>query len=213
MPFVPPKAHSLNQVNIDEVFAFTCFHCYCLNSKITKDSSDFLKNNCEVKGGYSHKDQTTIEEMSNGKIKTRYYHKGLVELKEMFGDKIKINYEPIGWLGHDPGRLFFIAEENGKGHETMMMIFEYTIEKGVGKGMSERRSLTVAAKKSGIPLEFFKQMDNPRIIKKMENSIQKAKRNNISSTPTLIIEGKLITSGDFSNLVTIINALLKEPVK
>jgi predicted DsbA family dithiol-disulfide isomerase len=171
VPNIPPKAHSLNQVTLTEVFAFDCGHCY-----------NFAKNQ-------------------------------IPELTKKFGNKIKLIQKPIGWRGHDPGRLFFIAEEKGKGHEVMMMIFNFIFDKGVGRSMFQRNRLKFIARRAGLYKEFQTRMDDPAIVKKMNDSIQYAEEREIHGTPTLIIEDKMIARNDLPNLITIINALLKEPVE
>ena len=55
-------------------------------------------------------------------------------------------------------------------------------------------------------------MDDKEIIRKMNESVQWAADRNIDSTPTLVIENAIKVGSDFSNMVTVINALLKEPV-
>ena len=48
--------------------------------------------------------------------------------------------------------------------------------------------------------------------KQMHESIQYAQQRNVNSTPTLVIEDVMLPNRTYSNLVKIINALLKEPV-
>ncbi len=134
------------------------------------------------------------------------------KLKKKFGDKVLFIPQPIGWEGHDPGRLYFIAEERGKGDKILMILFDYIHNKGLGKGMYQRGNLQFVAKRNGLWEEFNTLMDAPEIVNKMNASIQYAKDRSIDSTPTLVIENVLKPKRSFENLVTIINALLKEPV-
>ncbi|MDH5561391.1 MAG: thioredoxin domain-containing protein [Deltaproteobacteria bacterium] len=169
-PNVPPKAHSLKQVHIIEVFSFTCPHCFTLNQQMTP-------------------------------------------IKEKFGDRIKVSYVPIGWSGHDPGRLLYIAEKKGKAEPVKDMIFDYYHIKGLGKSMYTRDKLQYVAKQNGLSDEFKTQMDAPDIIKAMNDGIAMTKTYGIDSTPTLVIENSILVSGNPSNFIPIINYLLKEPVQ
>lgn len=171
VPHIPPQAGSLDKVNLAEVFAFDCGHCYNFN----RDT--------------------------------------LPKLKKKFGKKLVVSPKPIGWRGHDPGRLYFIAEKQGKGDKVMMMIFDLIFEKGLGKQMFSRDKLQFVARAHGLTDAYKAGMDSPEIVQKMNASVQYAQQRNINSTPTLIIEDVMIVDRNFSNLVTVINALLKEPVK
>ncbi|MBU2514989.1 DsbA family protein [bacterium] len=131
------------------------------------------------------------------------------KLKEKFGDKIELIPKPIGWRGHDPGRLFYIAESKGKGHDVMMMIFQLVFDGGLREQMFSRDKLQFVAKKHGLENEFKTMMDSPEIIGKMNEGIQYSESRRINSTPTLIIEDSIMPIRDYSNLVTIISALLK----
>lgn len=137
----------------------------------------------------------------------------LPRLKEKFGDKLEFIPKPIGWRGHDPGRLYYIAEEKGKGHDVMMTIFNLIFDGGLRQQMFSRDKLQFVARRYGLTKEFKTLMDSPRIVAKMNESVQYSATRNISSTPTLIIEESIMPTRTYSNLVTIINALLKEPVK
>lgn len=132
-------------------------------------------------------------------------------LKEKFGKKLEIIPQPIGWAGHDPGKLYFIAKEKGIGNKVKLMIFNFHFNSGVN--MYDRDKLRFVAKMNGLSEEFKTRMDSPEIVAKMKESVQFAEINNITSTPTLVIENSIIPVRDYTNLVTIINALLKEPVK
>ena len=135
------------------------------------------------------------------------------KLKKKFGKKIKIVPLPIGWMGLDPGRLYFIAEKYGKGEAVKDMIFDFYHQKGLERQIYERDKLQYVARFNGLTEQFKKEMDSKEIIKKMEASIAFAKEYEINSTPTIIVEKSMKASGDFKNLVKIINSLLKEPVK
>ena len=133
-------------------------------------------------------------------------------LKKKFGNKIKIFKRPIGWRGHDPGRLYFIAEEKGKGDKVIAMIFDFMHEKGLGNSMYTRDKLQFVAKLNGLEDDFKKRMDDPAIVRKMNQSVEYSDRRDIDSTPTIVIENAIKPNRTFDNLVTIINALLKDPV-
>ncbi|MBU2647351.1 thioredoxin domain-containing protein [bacterium] len=133
-------------------------------------------------------------------------------LKKKFNHKVKFVYHPIGWRGPDPGRLFFIAEQKGKGEPVMMMVFDFIFNKGLGAEMFNRDKLQFVARLNGLEKEFDTMMDAPEIVQKMNDSMQYAKDKKIDSTPTLVVEDVLIPERTYANLVTIINALLKEPV-
>lgn len=135
------------------------------------------------------------------------------KLKKKFGDKLVLDAKPIGWRGHDPGRLYFIAKNENKGHEVMLTIFELIFEGGLREQMFSRDKLQFVARRHGLFEAFKTQMDSPRIVRQMNQSIQYAKSRNINSTPTLVIEDAIMPVRTYSNLVTIINALLKEPVE
>ena len=133
-------------------------------------------------------------------------------LKKHFKNKVKFVLHPIGWRGPDPGRLYFIAEQKGKGEQVLTMTFDFIFNKGLGKEMFNRDKLQFVARLNGLTKEFNTMMDAPEIVKKMNESMDYAKEKKIDSTPTLVIENVMIPNRRYSNLVTIINALLKEPV-
>ena len=134
-------------------------------------------------------------------------------LKKKFKNKVKIIQQPIGWRGPDPGRLYFIAEQKGKGDQVLAMTFDFIFNKGLGKEMFKRDKLQFVARLNGLTKEFNTMMDAPEIVKKMNDSMAYAQSKKIDSTPTLVIEDVMIPNRHYSNLVTIINALLKEPVQ
>ena len=78
--------------------------------------------------------------------------------------------------------------------------------------MYARDKLQFVARKHGLSSEFKSMMDSPEIVQKMNEGIQYSQQKNIDSTPTLIIEDVMLPVREFSNLVKIINSLLKEPV-
>ncbi len=133
-------------------------------------------------------------------------------LKKQFKNKVKFVLHPIGWRGPDPGRLYFIAEQKGKGEQVLAMTFDFIFNKGLGTEMFKRDKLQFVARLNGLTKEFNTMMDAPEIVKKMNDSMDYARGKKIDSTPTLVIEDVMIPNRQHSNLVTIINALLKEPV-
>lgn len=137
----------------------------------------------------------------------------LPALEKKFGDKIKVIPSPIGWQGHDPGRLYFIAEERGKGKKVKNMIFSFYHARGIGADMYSRDKLSFVARLNGLSKEFNTLMDDPGIVAKMNKAVSYAENNNVTGTPTLIIEGVIKASGNIENLTVIINSLLKDPVK
>jgi len=142
----------------------------------------------------------------------RFFAREHPKLKKKFGNKVKFIMQPIGWRGHDPGRLYFIAQEKGKGDKVIAMIFDFVHEKGLGNSMFTRDKLQFVAKLNGLSKEFKTRMDDPKIVRKMNESAEYSDKRNITSTPTIVIEDVLKADRRFSNLNTIINALLKDPV-
>jgi len=141
------------------------------------------------------------------------FHKNeYAALKKKFKNKIDFVLQPIGWRGHDPGRLYFIAQQNGKAEPVLMMIFDFIFEKGLGREMFTRDKLQFVARMNDLTEEFEAKMDAPEIVDMMNKSVQFANERKIDATPTLVIEKVLIADRKYSNLVTIINSLLKEPV-
>lgn len=144
------------------------------------------------------------------------FHKNAKKLKEKFGDKIQITPNPVGWYGDNPGRLYFIGKKFGKGELVIDQIFNFVFEQSlenIGQKIFQREMLKNVALITGLTKEFNTYMDDPEIIKSMNASIETAKNFNIHSTPTIVIEGAIKTSGNIENLERIINALLKNPVK
>ena len=172
VPNIPPKEHSLERVRVDEVFSFTCSHCYEL-------------------------------------------HKQIPILEEVFGEKLKIVGRPIGWIGQNPGRLYYIGVRNEKGQQIKDRIFSFVFEQGeeIASHISTKEILRNAAILEGLEKEFDALMEDPEIIKKMKDGIDFAKRADINSTPTLVIEGSMKTSRNIENLIKIVNALLQKPVE
>ncbi|MDT8447671.1 MAG: DsbA family protein [bacterium] len=171
-PAVAPKAHSLKQVTVHEVFFFGCPHCYEL-------------------------------------------HKQLPALQAEFGNRLKLVSVPIGWGGHDPGRLLLIARRKGpeKEHEVKEMIFNFVHDKGLGKSMFTRDKLQFVAKLTGLSAEFETQMDDPKIVAQMNDGVAYAQAKGVESTPTLVIQDSIkVVGADVANLRKVINSLLVEPV-
>ncbi len=170
-PLLPPAEHSLDKVHVDEVFSFTCSHCFELN-------------------------------------------KVLPLIEKTFEGKLEIESRPVGWVGHNPGRLYYIGVKKGKGQQVKDRIFSFVFEQGeeVGNRIDTKEILKNVAILEGLSREFDELMEDPGIVKKMNDSIAFAKQADIDSTPTLVIEGAIKTSRDFGNLFGILNSLLKEPV-
>jgi len=133
-------------------------------------------------------------------------------LKRKFGNKLRLINQPIGWRGENPGRLYFIAEEEGKGEAVLMTIFDLLFNKGLGVEMFKRDKLQFVAQMNGLTEQFKSRMDSPEIVGKMRKSMNYAKERKIDSTPTVVIENVIFAERDLGNLTTIINALLKKPV-
>jgi 2-hydroxychromene-2-carboxylate isomerase len=141
-----------------------------------------------------------------------FYRDEVPRLKQKFGDKIRFIPQPIGWRGHDPGRLMFIAQEAGKEKEVILMIFEFIFEKGLGESMFTRDRLQFVAQLNGLSEAFRSLMDAPDIVAKMNASVGFAKERRIQSTPTIVVADTLTVDPFYENLVEIINSLLVEPV-
>lgn len=92
------------------------------------------------------------------------------------------------------------------------MIFNFLFDKGLGGEMYKRDKLQFVAQMNGLSKEFETLMDHPRIVKKMDDSIRFSEERKIDSTPTIVVEGVMFAERDYKNMVTIINALLKDPV-
>jgi len=142
-----------------------------------------------------------------------FHSKVKPRLVKKFGDKIKIIPQPIGWRGPNPGRLYYIAEKFGKGEQVILSTFDMIFNKGLGAGVFKKDILQFVAKYNGLEKEFKTMMESPEIVKKMNQSIQYADSKNINSTPTLVIGEGMVPEREYNNLVTIINSLLKHPVK
>ncbi len=133
------------------------------------------------------------------------------KLKKKYGNKLEFTGIPIGWDGHDPGRFYYIAKENGKGHDVMMDLFHTIITAGLGKTVfKDRKQIQKIAVRHNLTKEFSTKMDSLNIIEQMVEGVNYAKDKGIRSTPTLVIENSIIPlSLSYSNLVKIIDALLK----
>ena len=144
------------------------------------------------------------------------FHKNATKLKEKYGDKIEITPNPVGWYGKDAGRLYYIGKKLGKGDLVINTLFSFVFEQSIeniGQKIYQREMLRNVALVTGLNEEFDKYIDDPKIVKVMDNAVQNAKDFNIHSTPTIVVEGSIKTSGNIANLDKIINSLLKEPVK
>ncbi len=170
IPNIPPVARSLDKVRIDEVFSFTCSHCWELNKQIP-----------------------------------------LIE--KIFEGKLEISARPIGWAGPNPGRLYYIGLEKGKGQQVKDRIFSFVFEQDLAQQINNKEILKNVAILEGLSNEFVTMMESPDIIKKMKDGIAIAEYANVDSTPTLIVENAITTSRDLKNLFELVNALLKEPVE
>ena len=169
-PSVAPMPHTFDTVEIDEVFSFTCPHCY-------------------------------------------EFHKQVGMLKAVFGSKLKINSRPIGWGGHNPGKLYFAGKSLGKGERVKTRIFQFVFDQRFGKNIHSIGLLKNIAMLEGFGNKFDALMNAPKIIQTMQESAKFAESYQIDSTPTIVVEGILITPGNVPNLVGIINALLKDPIQ
>ena len=170
VPHKPPPEHSLDRVHVDEIFSFTCPHCF-------------------------------------------RFHQQIDTIRQIFGEKIKITSIPIGWSGQNPGRLFYIGEKLGKGDRIKDRIFKLVFEKDLALVIDQRMILKNVARQEGIAREFDLLINDPGIIKRMQDGTDLAKFAGITRTPSLLIENVIITSTNIENLFLIINSLLKEPVK
>lgn len=133
-------------------------------------------------------------------------------IEKVFDGKVKISARPIGWVGQNPGRLFYIGMEKEKGQQVKDRIFSFVFDQNLGDQINEKTILKNVAILEGLSKDFDTMMEDPRIIKKMKDGMALADYAKIESTPTLIIEGVLTTSGDLKNLFEILNSLLKDPV-
>lgn len=143
------------------------------------------------------------------------FHKNVSILKKKFGDKIEIISSPVGWYGKDPGRLYYIGKQFGKGKLVLDTIFNFVFDQSIENithKIYQREMLENVALVSGLTDEFNRYMDDPKIIEAMDSAVKRAEDFDIHSTPTIVIEGAIKTSGNITNLIKIINALLKEPV-
>lgn len=170
VPNIPPAERSLDKIRIDEVFSFTCPHCY-------------------------------------------EFHKNAVFLEKIFGQKIEIHSIPIGWGGYNPGKLYYIAEQANIGHRVKARIFEFAFDREKGREIYKMDVLRGVAIVEGVQDLFDEKVDSPEITKKMKAGVRFADVAKIDSTPTIVIEKSIKTSGDIKNLVTLLNSLLKEPVE
>ena len=56
-------------------------------------------------------------------------------------------------------------------------------------------------------------MDDPVIVKQMDDAMAFAKEKGVESTPTLILQGSVkVVGNDLVNLKKVLNSMLKEPV-
>lgn len=170
IPNIPPAQKSLDVVHIDEVFSFTCPHCYELSKK------------------------TPL-------------------LKKVFKDKLKITARPIGWIGENPGRLYYIGLKKGRGPQVKERIFSFIFNQKLAEQINQKEILKNIAILEGFAGDFDQLMESPEIVKQMKDSMALARYAQIESTPTLIIEGAITVSHSIRNLCRIINALLKDPVE
>lgn len=141
-----------------------------------------------------------------------HFNGALKQLKAQFGDRIKIIGVPMPWGGEDPGRLYLLAEKNGKEAEVKEMLFDFIHEKGLGASLYQRDKLVFVAKLNGLLDVFQTQMDSPWVIEEAKKRLKLAEEMGIDSTPTLVVERSLVAAGNADNLALIINGLLKTPI-
>ncbi|OGG95116.1 MAG: hypothetical protein A2508_07770 [Candidatus Lambdaproteobacteria bacterium RIFOXYD12_FULL_49_8] len=142
-------------------------------------------------------------------------NKVLPTFAKTYGKRVELISVPIGWSGPDPGRLLMIARQKGhdKEMEVKNMILSFTHEKGLGKAMFTRDKLQFVAKLTGLSREFETLMDDPVIVKQMDDAMAFAKEKGVESTPTLILQGSVkVVGNDLVNLKKVLNSMLKEPV-
>ena len=142
-------------------------------------------------------------------------HKEMPEFLKAYGKKVQVISVPIGWAGPDAGRLLMIARRVSPEKEEAVktMIFDFIHAKGLGKSMFSRDKLQFVAKLNGLSTEFSQQMDDPKIVKMMDEAMAYAKEKGVESTPTLIINDAVkVVGADLNNLKLVVNSLLKEPV-
>jgi len=144
-----------------------------------------------------------------------HLHQEWPKFLKHFGNKVEVVSVPIGWSGPDPGRLMMIARLIGPEKEEAIksMIFDFVHAKGLGRSLFTRDKLQFVAKLNGLSAEFNTQMDDPKVVKMMNDAMAYAKKMGVESTPTLILGDSLIVEGaDLNNLTQVVNSLLKQPV-
>ncbi len=143
-----------------------------------------------------------------------HFSKEIPALKKRFGKKLKIIYTPIDWVGADPPKLYYIAQEKGKEEAVAAMMYDFIHEKGLGETLyQDRFKLAYVAKLNGLTEEFKQQIDSPEIAAKFKAGTDLARSKGVDSTPTFIVEGVYKVQGGPDNLALVINSLLKAPVK
>jgi len=134
------------------------------------------------------------------------------KLKKRFGNKLKIDAYPIGWVGPNPAKLYYIAQSNGKGDEMKDFIFSAIIESGI-RDINSKQVLGFIAEQYDLEKEFKADIDSKKIDAIFKKGKKYAKDFKINSTPTLVLENAIIPERDIENLSRIINSFLKEPVQ
>lgn len=142
-----------------------------------------------------------------------HLHEQLPALKAYFGDKLEVVGVPVALAGEEPGRLYYIALQNGKEEAVKDMIFQFIHVKKFGQMMYQRDKLQFVAKLNKLTSQYDTLKDDPAITAEVLAGRDYFLKYEFQGTPTVVIEGSIQASGDVENLKRIINSLLKRPVQ
>ncbi len=131
------------------------------------------------------------------------------KLKKKYGDRIEIIHYSKGSISNYPGKLYYIANQKGKGDQAMRTIFEMIHKQGLNsKVVYSKKGTKMIAKLLGLEQDFQALENSFGIEARVKEGIDFADCRHISHVPTVVIEGSIIPKREFSNICNIVDSLL-----
>ena len=138
----------------------------------------------------------------------------LAKLQKLFGDKLIVTSYPIGWVGHNPGKLYYMALEKSQemAEKVKDDIFDSIFLANMGNAINDPNILIFIAQEHGLAEGFEQKLNSKAIETKMKHGLTYIKDFNVTSTPTIFLQDAIKLTGDPKNLAKIINYLLVQQV-
>lgn len=153
----------------------------------------------------------TLEEILNFDCEPCYnfYTNGRNALQEKYGEQLHVVSVPVVFSQQTqfPVRMFIIAQKHGLGNKAISSIYHHRFQ--MKEDVFDEAVVLNIADSMGLKQEYLKHKDAEWVNEVYESNRAKAKRYQIRSTPTLVIEGQIkLVSNEMTNIQALINDLL-----